>query len=246
MSSDPSRSLDLLGIKPLADSVNKLTSAVVDGSAAFLSRICLPAAEEFGELLRDRVHHWRAQNLAETTRKAEEKLEQSAAGENVHAHPRLVSNILEEASWIDDSRVQDFWAGLLASSCTSEGDDDSNMIFVNILSLLTKLQARIIDYACMQSPKHSTMQGLIHSGYLSVSVDTLKDVTGETDIQRLDRELDHLRELGLIVGGIHPGGNDAVLTPAPLAHHLYVRCQGSRASPTEYFSLQADPGTERL
>ena len=40
------KSLDILGIKPVADSVNRLTRAAVDGASAFLSRICLPAAEE--------------------------------------------------------------------------------------------------------------------------------------------------------------------------------------------------------
>lgn len=48
--SEDNKSLDVLGVKPIADSVNTVTKGTVDGASAFLSRICLPAAEEFGLL----------------------------------------------------------------------------------------------------------------------------------------------------------------------------------------------------
>lgn len=35
--------------------LNTLAQGAVDGAGAFLGRICLPAAEEFGLLLRDKV-----------------------------------------------------------------------------------------------------------------------------------------------------------------------------------------------
>ena len=54
------KALDLLGIKGLSDSVKATTQGLLDGAAAFLSRVCLPAAEEFGLVLRDRVSAWRA------------------------------------------------------------------------------------------------------------------------------------------------------------------------------------------
>ncbi len=55
---------DLLGLAPYGEAVNTATKVVVDGAAAFLSRVCLPASEEFGLLLQDQVRHWRAQNIA--------------------------------------------------------------------------------------------------------------------------------------------------------------------------------------
>jgi hypothetical protein len=48
------KSLDILGIKPIGNAIESLTDGFVSGASAFLSRICLPAAEEFGLLLRDR------------------------------------------------------------------------------------------------------------------------------------------------------------------------------------------------
>ena len=109
---DESKSLDILGIKPVGDAISKLTTALVDGSAAFLSRICLPASEEFGLLLRDKVSSWRAANLVAMLENAEKKVADNNL-DGLHAHPRIVSSILEEGSWIDDVVVQDMWAGLL-------------------------------------------------------------------------------------------------------------------------------------
>lgn len=237
---DGSKSDDILGIKPIAESINKVTTATVDGAAAFLSRICLPAAEEFGLLLRDRVRAWRASNIAEITKRAQEKLEQQGATDDVHAHPRLVSSILEEGSWNDDACVQDLWAGLLSSSCTAEGDDDSNLLFVNLLADLTKLQARTLKYVCENATKLASPNSLIQAESLTLSLETLVEITGESDIQRLDRELDHLREVGLIDGGFNPrtASTDADIMPLALSLHMYVRCQGSRKSPILFFGVK--------
>jgi len=69
---------------------------------------------------------------------------------------------------------------------------------------------------------------------------------GTDDLQRLDRELDHLRELGLIGfhggGGLHIVGDICDVTPSALALHLYVRSQGSKLSPVEYWSLKSPGG----
>ena len=59
------KAFDLLGIKGLSDSVEATTQGLLDGAAAFLSRVCLPAAEEFGLALRDRISAWRAKTAAQ-------------------------------------------------------------------------------------------------------------------------------------------------------------------------------------
>ena len=68
---------------------------------------------------------------------------------------------------------------------------------------------------------------------------------GTRDLQRLDRELDHFRELGLfgfgLGGGVNLEDGQTDLTPSPLAMHLYVRAQGSRLSPVAYWNLTLPP-----
>ena len=78
----------------------------------------------------------------------------SNASKNVHAHPRILFKIIEEGSWSEDGVVQDMWAGLVQSSCSDSGDDDSNLIFINLLSNMTKLQAKILKPGV--DPKNET------------------------------------------------------------------------------------------
>ena len=132
------------------------------------------------------------------------------------------------------------WGGLLASSCSEDGKDESNLMFVNLLRQLTRSQARIVKYACERAQK-TVSYGLIWApkDSLLLKRQELYDIAGVTDINQLDRELDHLRSLDLIAGGLSLSDSDvANISPRPLALHLYVRCQGSRAPPTEFFGLK--------
>src|SRR5438552_9230450 len=153
MSENQSQSLDVLGIKPVGEAITTAVKGTVDGAAAFLSRICLPAAEEFGLLLRDRVSHWRTQNLIKIAEKTERKLGPTPDAAHMHAHPRLVHLTLENGSWADTDELQEMWAGLLASACTIDGKDESNLIFVNLLSQLTSIQVKVLNYGCENSEK---------------------------------------------------------------------------------------------
>jgi len=238
------KSIDLLGIKPFADSLKIGTQALVDGAAAFLGRICLPVAEEFGLSLKDRVHQYRETNKVIMLQKAENKLNKFSTEEGKSAHPRLVGEILNHGSWVENEAVQDMWAGLLASACTEDGQDDSNLIFINILSQLTRVQAAVLNYGGENSKKILSKAGWITCEMpLIVNLEKLQDVTDSTDFHRLDRELDHLRSLELIGsnmsgGGFSPSSTDADLTPTGLALQMYVRCQGFIGPPNDYFGIE--------
>jgi hypothetical protein len=233
---------DLLGIAPVGRAVERVTDSLLSGAEALLGKICLPAAEELGLLLRDKVSRWRQQNVLSTVAKAQPLL-QAAARENRHAPPRLIMESLNHASWADREEVQQMWAGLLASSCTADGDDDSNWVFINLLAQLTAMQARILKDSCEAAIKTVQPNGLIGADSLRRTADELVNLTGCGDVQRIDRELDHLRVLGLIEAGFLTGSGKppvADVHPTPLALHLYVRAQGSLQSPIEYFGLSAD------
>jgi hypothetical protein len=237
------RSIDILGIKPLGDAALKVTEAAIAGASSFLSRICLPASEEFGLLLRDRVSHWRARNAAKIAAKAEERVA-GRDSSSLRAHPRLVAEIIDKGSWNDEDDVLNMWAGLLASSCNSDTYDDSNLVFTTILSQLTTLQVRLLAYACEHAPKYASPTGLPFSDEFHVIASELMRITAIEDIHRLDRELDHLRSLELLglYGGFNPDILEANIAPTPLAMHLYVRGQGYIGSPVEYWSLKPKAG----
>ena len=238
------KALDLLGIKGLSDSVKATTQGLLDGAAAFLSRVCLPAAEEFGLALRDRVSAWRAGNAAKMLSRANSIYLSNNPSPVDRLSPRLAHVAIEEASWIDDDQIQDMWSGLLASSTSPHGHSDENLIFMNFLRQLSSLEVKILQFAVEQAPKRVSPHGLVFPQQVAVPIDKLPELFGIQDLPRLDRELDHLRELGLLGfgpdGGIPVGVGSpdvAFLTPSPLALNLYVRAQGSRLTAAEYWKL---------
>lgn len=223
------------------------TQAAMKAATDVFNRVILPAAKEAGLLLQDHVIGWRMINRIAVARKLEAKLKENTIPEGHHAHPQIACAIIEKSSWIDDSEVQDLWAGLLSSSCTETGDDDSNLIFVNLLGQMTKLQARVMKFVCERAVKHFPPSGLIAANGFMISVQELLAISCETDIQRLDRELDHLRAMALLDGGLNiHNSTRAQIGPTTLGLHMYVRCAGSRQSAVEYFkSRQTKSETNR-
>lgn len=232
---------DLLGLKPYAEPIRIVTEGVVRGAEAFLSRVCNPALEEIGLLLQDRVRGWRGHNAAKILNGANEKLKELDSHGTEKVHPRLVHVAVEEGSWCDEEAVQEMWAGLLASSTSADGRSDENLIFMNILKQLSSLQVEVLRFAVERAEKFDGGFALPHARDLTMTCTDLISFIGCSDLQRLDRELDHLRELGLLrEGGILAGTNNVRLQPSPLALHLYVRGQGSKLSPVEFWKLRLE------
>lgn len=237
--SEENKSLDVLGVKPIADSVNTVTKGTVDGASAFLSRICLPAAEEFGLLLKDKVSSWRAKNAVEIANKAQNLIEKQLSSLVVSAHPRIIYSTIENGSWAEDDFMQSLWAGLLASSCTPDGKDESNIILINLLSQLTSSQAKIISHICQNAKTYKGRGGFIVSHLLYMEADELLQISGIEDIHQLDRELDHLRGLELINAGFDPNNLRADVTPHSLCLQLFARSQGYIGSPIDFYGAVA-------
>lgn len=237
---DHDRSLDLLGTKPIAEAINTTTTAVTSGAGAFLSRICLPVAEEFGLLLQDKVRAWRSRNAEEIAQRASLMVDKLPNSELRRAHPRIVGAILSSGSWSDDPDIHSMWAGLLATACTMSGRSQENLIYVNLLTQLTSSEARIIRFACERVTKKKSPTGLLLSDLLEVTVEDIMTASGTEDLHVLDLEVDHLREIGLLSpdSGLSPYESyKPRLTPSTIALQLYVRCSGYIGSPLDYFEL---------
>jgi len=211
--------------------------SIKEAMATIIARICYPVADELGEEFSNRVGFWRQNNSLKVLEKANEKLSKYTLSHENRAHPRLVHKIVEDSSWSDDDQIQDIWAGLLVSSCTGNGKDESNLIFVNILSQLTSAQVRILNYACEKAEKEVTSAGWIAAQMVTATLEQLKDITDIEDFHRLDREMDNMRAHELIEGGFPESSTTANITPTGFALQLYVRAQGYIGSPIEYFGL---------
>lgn len=233
------KSLDILGIKPLSDAAGTIITASVAGAGAFLSRICLPAAEEFGLLLKDQVSYWRAKNAASIAVKTEKLLADRGQIE-CQAHPRLIGRIIQDGSWEDDDYMQNFWAGILASSCTQDGRDQSNLIFIDLLSRITASQAKMITYLCENSEKFLSEIGLILAHDLQITQSEALEIMDLDDLQFADIQLDYLREIGMT--GPFCGFSDqdqvANIFPSALCLNLYCRVVGGTSDAKTFYGLE--------
>lgn len=237
-------SLDLLGIKPIGDAVNTTVEKSFQGIEGFLKSVCVPALDEIGLLLRDKVRHWRLNNILTILNKAKGKLHFENEELKIHAHPRVALAIIDNGSLCDNEEVQEMWAGLFASSCTKDGQEDENLIFVDLLKQLTNAEARVLKYSSESARKIIYKNGLITGDHLTLDCKTLMEISGIHEIHRLDRELDHLRSLELIGSGLGSGGFSAEdenlvadISPTPLALNLYVKSQGHNADPAMYWQV---------
>lgn len=243
---------DVLGVKPIAEATKIVIDKSFKGLGAFLEAVFLPGLQEFGYLMKDVVRQWRLKNALTVMDKARGRLTFGNNELQLLANPRVGLSIIEESSFIDDEELQDMWAGLFASSCTQDGKDDSNIIFVDLLKRISIVEARILKYSCENSKKWIFKNGLITSQDLFVSLERLKEITGVDDIYRLDRELDHMSSLSLFAskffwgkGGFDADDNEmkADVTPSALALNLYYKTTALNTTPDLFWkdSLEEYP-----
>lgn len=140
------KSLDILGAKPVAKAIEHASAKTVDGISSFFSAICMPAAEEFGLMLRDRVASYRQKNLASIAEKTTSAIERTRAVPTGDCNPRLIHEVIEHGSWVDDGCIQQMWAGLIAVASNTPSAADDSLVYTETLRRLTPFQARILNH----------------------------------------------------------------------------------------------------
>ena len=133
---------DPLGLKNTTGIMKSIVEKSLDGFGAVLSKVCEPAAEEFGLMLRDKVSNWREKNakavLTKTLELIDDKKEEGLAEQRFnHLMP-----ILEHIPTEDDPLLQDMWAHLLATSLT---DGSERKIYSRILMQLDSDDALVFQ-----------------------------------------------------------------------------------------------------
>ena len=140
------KSLDILGVKPVAKAIEHASVKTIDGISAFFGAICMPAAAEFGLLLKDRVAKFRQDNLQKIAEKTKAKIEHLKVEPTGDCNPRLIQEAIEQGSWSDDSCIQDMWAGLIAAAADTAPAADDSLIYTETLRRLTPFQARLLNH----------------------------------------------------------------------------------------------------
>jgi hypothetical protein len=198
----------------------------------FLGQVCPGAATHVAELVRSRLSSPRLANAVDIALKAQDFLSAQADSTALRAEPHLVVRILEIGSSSDESWLRDFWAGLLVTSCSADGKDDSNREFVNLFSELTNISLRILTVVCKAARFHAGPGATVAS--VTCSIDEMVTVAGVRELQ-IERDLDKLAGLGLVEVGSSRNEPDGTIsiTPTRLALQLFARCNGIREVPED-------------
>jgi hypothetical protein len=206
---------------------------------AFLNRICPSAVEEVRHLLREGLSNYRVAAAVEIALRAEEGFVALPESENLRIAPRLLVRVLEDGSWAEADWIQQLWAGLLMSSCTVEGRDESNLAFVDLLSQLTHIHVRIFVAACTRTTKFVSGVGRISSRPFACTTEEIMKITGSRDLIRIERDLAHLADLGLLEERVKSrffmAVDEASITPTPMGLQLYARCRGHRGPSQDFY-----------
>jgi hypothetical protein len=206
---------------------------------SFLTRISPQTRDAVSKLLHEDLSNYRLENAVEIALKAEKMLGAAVEGDHLRALPHVVMRIIEAGSWSSDEKwMLQFWAGLLAASCSSVGDDESTMTFVDLLSQLRTLHMRILAAACAKSTK-ITSGGGISSRPLNWKAADLMKYSGSHDLLKLDRELNFMADMGVITPREKPPFfqpmTDTSATPTTLGLQLYARCNGHRGTTQTFY-----------
>jgi hypothetical protein len=198
----------------------------------FLSRLCPSGAEEAMLLLDGQLDQNRSNMLFRIACHTENLLAADPDGGRMRADHKLVASLLRDGSWAPDELTAQLWEGLFISSCMVEEPDDSNLIFVDLLTQITTYQARIFVHACERALKAAPASGDFAPAPVVLSPDEITRLTGVTDLARNATDLAYLFNLGLIHKLFDFTSYREIdsfdVTPSRLGVELYRHCQGQR------------------
>ncbi len=220
----------------------------VAGVLAFVQRISPGAIEEIRRLLREGLSNYRVISAIEIALKAERILAFGPNGDRMKAPANLVARVLEDGSWADSDATQQLWAGLLATSCTLAGRDESNLTFISLLSQLTAAHIRLLTAACTKAAKYMSGIERVSSRPITLTASEMSRITGSRDLIRIHRELEHLSDLGLLTMTVRSSSFSPIegteIAPTSLGLQLFARCNGHRGATQDFYGVPVNTGAD--
>lgn len=212
---------------------------------SFLSRISPETRDGVSKLLHEELSNYRLENAVDIALKAEKMLGAAVEGDHLRSLPHVVMHIIDSGSWSSDEKwMLQFWAGLLASSCSSSGNDESALRFARLLGQLKTLHMRILAAACSRSTK-LTNKGIYSCRPLNWKAADLMKYSGSHDLIKLDRELNYMADIGVIAtrekSAFFQQMTDTSVTPTTLGLEVYARCNGHRGTPQTFYGAPVTP-----
>jgi PilZ domain-containing protein len=215
-------------------------------ATTFLSHICPDAERDFRQRICSDLSSGRFRNAIEIALKAKHILDGWTDRDGMRADPTLLTRILEYGSWAEENSTQQLWSGLLAIACAPEKDDETNLDLVERLSEFAAIHFRIFTAACARATKVLSDEGIVSAQPLVYTTDDVLKIVGSRDLGRVERDLQHLCDLGFFVSKNVPSSYVLVeeldLAPTSLGLKLYARFHAHRGPLETFYDLGAPIG----
>lgn len=195
----------------------------------FLYRLCPSRASEPIHVITGELDEFRTRSMLVIALAADKMLSATPEADGMCADPRIVASILTDGSWEHDDLTQQLWAGLLVSSCSLDGNDQSNKAFVELLVQVTTNQAHILVEACYRAIRQTAGEEAKIKPVIITPEEMIR-VTGVYDLYRSATDVAYLHSYGLIENlfdfSTYGVKSSFDVTPTRLGMQLFKACRG--------------------
>ncbi|HWA93126.1 MAG TPA: PilZ domain-containing protein [Terracidiphilus sp.] len=191
---------------------------------AFLRQICPLAGDAMSQMLEKELGVARVACAVDIVLIAKQLMGVDRNATKLHAHPGVVLRILENGSWAEFDLIKQYWGGLLASSCTKDGKDTSNLTHVDSFSLMRVMHFQLLAEGCRYVERGENPACL---------PEDLPKITGTSDTIPIYRAIALLGELGLMEKSsksTYAFGEKIRIAPTEQGLDLMARCKGAAAA----------------
>jgi hypothetical protein len=201
---------------------------------AFLMRIA-PASEAQILPFFAGVSGEQAERIIDILIQAEELLVSHNAETKSAVSLSLLLRILDYGSKAPKETMQQSWAGLLASSCIDPSQNEAMGRLAILLSRLELEHLSILTAACTRAMRTGWQAGFVFPAPLDCPLDEVRNISGIRSPVAVERNLNHLYQLGLMGKTVRPFGcaqlDQVNMTPTALGLNLYAASCGDPALP---------------
>lgn len=194
----------------------------------FLRRICPGGYEEFRNLMQKEFSFLRISNAVDIAFMAEEIVVRDPGAFKYRAHPRLILEILTLGSWADSVAVQELWAGLLATGCTTDGHEVLNLTFAGRISQFTPVHAQLLTAICAGALLAGEKRNGEETLETYSTIQKIMETTGIRNALKIHHTIQQLCDFGLLEmqSGHSWAGEIAQFraNPTMLGLEFYRRC----------------------
>lgn len=198
----------------------------------FLRRLCPWSATEVNHALIERLSNKRVASAVEIALQAEDMLLKHGHVAQPFVASEVIVRIIEGGSWIDEDWIRKMWAGLLVSSCSADGQDRSNLPFIDLLARLTPIHLRILCFVCRRGVQAIAAGKPEAALDLYSTAEELMEAADSHSFPRIQQTIGQLASVGLLAETARPSyvamsdKSKTRTTPTALGLRMFARCNG--------------------